>query len=141
MAYREKAAWLVFISMVAAYTIYFGLLLYGHPAGREMFPMLWLFGSIAAAQALVVIIGYVVLAMTTPKAERGRPDERDRAIRRRGGAAAYYVMIVGMILVGVVMPFTEAGMKIVNTALFAIVLAETVNSAVVLISYRRGWHG
>jgi uncharacterized membrane protein len=106
-----------------------------------MFPMLWLFGTIAGTQALVVIAGYIALTMTTPKAERKRPDERDRAISRRGTAAAYYVMMAGMLLVGVVMPFTDTGVTIANTALLAVVLAEAVNSAVVLISYRRGWHG
>ena len=35
----------------------------------------------------------------------------------------------------------EQGVPLANTGLFAIVLAELVNSAVVLISYRRGWHG
>ena len=141
MTYREKATWLIFASMVIAYTLYFGLILAGHPAGRQMFPMLWLFGSIAATQALVVVLGYAILAMRTPRAERARPDERDRAIGRRGAAAAYYVMMAGMILVGVVMPFTDTGVRIANSALFAIVLAETVNCAVVLASYRRGWHG
>ena len=46
-----------------------------------------------------------------------------------------------MIVVGVVMPFTEPPIKIVNTALFGIVLAELVGLIVVVTSYRRGWHG
>lgn len=141
MTYREKTVWLTLIAMIIAYTLYFGLVLNGHPAGREMFPMLWLFGGIAATQAVVVIAGYAALAMTTPKAERQRPDERDRAIGRRGAAAAYYVMMTGMIIVGVVMPFTDSGTTIANAALFAIVIAEIVNDVTVLISYRRGWHG
>ncbi|QCB55997.1 hypothetical protein E5675_17200 [Sphingopyxis sp. PAMC25046] len=57
MNFREKTAWLNVIAMVAAYSLYFGLLLSGRPAGR------------------------------------------------------------------------------------AIVAAELVNSAVVLLSYRKGWHG
>jgi hypothetical protein len=79
--------------------------------------------------------------MTTPKAERRRPDERDRAISRRGAAAAYYVLMAGTIMVGVVMPFTDTGVTIANAALFAIVLAELVHATTVLVSYRRGWHG
>jgi uncharacterized membrane protein len=141
MTFREKAAWLNLACMLVAYSLYFGLVIAGHPAGREMFPMLWLFGSIAATQAVVVIAGTLGLLLATPQADRRPPDERDRAIGRRGRAAAYYVMLVGMILVGVVMPFTDSGVKIANAALFAIVLAETVHNAVVLISYRRGWHG
>ena len=50
-------------------------------------------------------------------------------------------MMTGMIIVGVIMPFTDSGTKIANTALFAIVVAEIINDVMVLISYRRGWHG
>ena len=141
MNFREKTAWLNVIAMVAAYSLYFGLLLFGHPAGREVFPMLWLFGSIAVAHAVTVIVGTVILSSQAPKSERARADERDRAIRRRGATMAYYVLLVGMMVVGVYMPFIESGVPLANAGLFAIVAAELVNSAVVLVSYRRGWHG
>ncbi|WP_256203294.1 hypothetical protein [Sphingopyxis sp. YR583] len=141
MNFREKTAWLNVIAMVAVYTLYFGLLLSGHPAGREVFPMLWLFGSIAVAHATTVIVGTVILSAQAPKSERVRADERDRAIRRRGATAGYYVLLVGMMVVGVYMPFVEGGVRLANCGLFAIVAAELVNSVVVLLSYRRGWHG
>ena len=113
MAYREKTAWLTLVCMAVAYGIYFPMM-----ALREtpptLFDILWSFGIIAGTQAAVVIIG---------------------------GIAAYYVLMAGAILVGVVMPFTEPPPKIVNTALLAIVIAEAVNHFLVLLSYRRGWHG
>ncbi len=141
MNFREKTAWLNVLAMAAAYALYFGLLLSGHPAGREVFPMLWLFGSIAMAHAITVIIGTIILSVRAPKSERVRADERDRAIRRRGATAAYYVLLVGMMVVGVYLPFVESGVPVANSGLFAIVAAELVNSFVVLLSYRRGWHG
>jgi uncharacterized membrane protein len=141
MNFREKTAWLNVVAMTAAYTLYFGLILAGHPAGREVFPMLWLFGSIAIAHAVAVIIGTIILSVRAPKSERVRADERDRAIRRRGATIAYYVLLVGMMVVGVYLPFVESGVPVANAGLFAIVLAELVNSVVVLMSYRRGWHG
>ncbi|WP_201782955.1 hypothetical protein [Sphingopyxis macrogoltabida] len=48
---------------------------------------------------------------------------------------------MGMMVVGVYLPFVESGVPLANTGLFAIVVAELVNSFVVLMSYRRGWHG
>ncbi|WP_228765607.1 hypothetical protein [Sphingopyxis solisilvae] len=141
MNFREKTAWLNVIAMTVAYIFYFGLLLSGHPAGREVFPMLWLFGSIAVAHAITVIVGTIILSAQAPKSERARADERDRAIRRRGAAAGYYVLLVGMMVVGVYMPFVESGVPLANCGLLAIVLAELANSVVVLMSYRRGWHG
>ena len=48
-----------------------------------------------------------------------------------------YVLIAGMIMVGVMMPFNSGGWKIVNAALFMIVTAEVVHHGVAVASYRR----
>ena len=141
MTYREKTSWLILIAMVLAYTLYFGLTIAGHPAGASLFAMLWLFGPIAATQAVIVIIGHIYLAIEARKSPRARIDERDRAIAARGARISYYVLMAGTILVGVVMPFSDPPIKIVNTALFAIVLAELAGLLVIVTSYRRGWHG
>lgn len=141
MNLREKTAWLNAIAPLAAYTLYFGLILSGHPAGRQVFPMLWLFGSIAIAHAITVIIGMIILSARAPKSERARADERDRAIYRRGAAAGYYALLVGTTIVAVYMPFVASGVPLANAGLFAIVASGLVNSVVVLMSYRRGWHG
>ena len=141
MTYKEKTSWLMLVAMVLAYSLYFGLVIAGHPAGKSLFAMLWLFGTIAATQAVVVIIGCIWLAIEARKLPRARIDERDRTIAARGTAISYYVLLTAMIVVGVVMPFTEPAIKIVNTAPFGIVLAELVGLIVVVTSYRRGWHG
>lgn len=139
MAYRERTAWLTLACMVLAYGIYFPMMAL-RTTPPTLFDILWNFGAIAGAQAVAVIIGHVVLAVLTDPAAR-RADERDRAIARRGATAGYYTLITGTILVGVVMPFSEPAPRIVNCALLAIVIAEAVNHALVLLSYRRGWHG
>lgn len=141
MSYQEKQAWVVFVPMVIAYTLYFGLLIGGHPAATDRFAMLWLFGSIAGTQGLIVLAAMTWLWWQARKSPRPRTDERDRAIAARASTMAYGVLLTAMLLVGVVMPFTEPPMKIINTALLGVVLAETVRSLVILISYRRGWHG
>jgi hypothetical protein len=140
MAYREKTAWLTLICMIVAYVIYFSLVLSGH-VGPRLLDIVWTFGIVASIQAIVVIIGHIVLAVRDGAEGRARPDERDRAIARRGGSAGYYVLLVGTIMVGVVMPFSDPAPKIVNAALLAIVLAETVRHVLIVTSYRRGWHG
>jgi uncharacterized membrane protein len=139
MAYREKTAWLTFLCMVVAYSIYFPLIAMRPPG--KMFDIILLFGSVASVQAIIVIAGHIVLAVRSRKEAKSPADERDRAIERRGATIGYYVLLTGMILVGVVMPFTETPWKIVNTALLAIVIAELVRHIIVILSYRRGWHG
>ena len=138
MAYREKLAWVYFLSMALVYSVYFTLVAIRPPVPR-LIDMLWLFGIAAPIHALLVGIGTFAIY---PWKERAAPaDERDRAISRHGRSIAYLVLVAGTILVGVMMPFTAPPGKIVNTALFAIVIAELTCQAVILWDYRRGWHG
>lgn len=142
MAFREKMGWLNLVTMLIAYSVYFGLV---GPAARfgetRMVGIIWSFGFVAAAHGIAMIIGSIAIAFSGRREARAAPDERDRAIARRGSTIGYYVLIVGVILVGVVMPFSEPPWKIVNAALLAIVLAELSHQSVVVWSYRRGWHG
>src|SRR3546814_15166312 len=103
--------------------------------------MLMLFGGVTVVQAIVVAIVSAVLAIRARREAQAKPDERDRAIARRGASAAYFVLMVGMILVGVVMPFGDPRCKITNAALLALVLAEATRYFLVIVSYRRGWQG
>jgi len=103
--------------------------------------MLVLFGGVTIVQAIVVAIVSAVLGIQARREAQAKPDERDRAIARRGASVAYFVLMVGMILVGVVMPFGDPRWKITNAALLSLVIAEAVRYILVILSYRRGWHG
>ncbi len=138
MAWREKQAWLALSVMVVAYGAYFALVA---ASQRSMLDMLLLFGGVAIAQAVIMIVGSILLAVQAGKEARARADERDRAIDRRGTRIAYFVLLTGMIVVGIVMPFSKQGWQISNAALLALVAAEIVRYGVVVASYRRGWHG
>jgi uncharacterized BrkB/YihY/UPF0761 family membrane protein len=141
MAYREKLAWLTMGTMLVAYTIYFGFVGPAVDFGRtRLIDVIWSFGAVASAHAVAVVVGTIAIAAGTPKEGRSPPDERDRAIARRSSTIGYYVLLVGMMLVGMVMPFTEPAWKIVNAALLAIVVAELIRDAIILLGYRRGWH-
>lgn len=138
MAWREKQAWLALSVMVVAYGAYFALVT---ASQRSMLDMLLLFGGVAIAQAIIMIVGIILLTVQASNEARAKADERDRAIDRRGTRIAYFVLLTGMIVVGVVMPFSKQGWQISNAALLALVVAEIVRYGVVVASYRRGWHG
>lgn len=74
------------------------------------------------------------LRRTSDEAE----DERDRAIENKASAVAYRVLMVGIILVGCVMPFGAGGWDIVNAAILAIALSEVVHHGLIIVGYRRG---
>ncbi len=145
MAFREKLAWVTLGSMLITYSIYFWLLAtrfdLSSPDGPPTVAMLALFGMVTVAQVIVIVIATSVLAIRAQKDANAKADERDRAIARRGASVAYFVLMVGMILVGVVMPFGDPRWKITNAALLALVIAEATRYILVIVSYRRGWHG
>ncbi len=140
MAYREKIAWLSLVAIALVYLVYFTAVA-GRPPEHRLIDMLWPFGIAATVHAALVVSGAIVIRIQAGAEARLPADERDRAIARRGASVAYLVLLAGTILVGVVMPFSEPPAKIVNTALLAIVLAEIVHGGVMVLSYRRGWHG
>jgi hypothetical protein len=136
--YREKTAWLSLTAMAVTFGPYFTIVaMRSLPGALPNLRQLGLFAVAAIAQMLILGAGHLYLRRGTPQDARTPPDERDRAIMRRSISSAYYVLIVGMILVGCVMPFNSSGWKIINAALFMIVAAEVVHYGVVVVSYRR----
>ena len=137
MAWREKTAWLTLGAMLCAYSLYFSLVA---TMSWSKWGMLLLFGVISATQGIFVLVANMMMSARTKDA-RFPADERDKSIARRGAYIAYFVLMAGMIVVGVVMPFNQQGWQVVNAALLALVIAEAVRHIVVVMSYRRGWHG
>ena len=137
--YREKVAWLSIAAMLATFGPYFTLVATGYFPVTPMPDLRQLAGYAvtAAVQVTILIVGHIVLRRSNPLDAKVAADERDIAIKHRSVTTAYYVLITGMILVGVVMPSSSNGWHIVNSALFMIVLAELVQYSVMVIGYRR----
>ncbi|MEO6217714.1 MAG: hypothetical protein ABIO86_16920 [Sphingomonas sp.] len=146
MPFREKSAWVAVAGMVVGYGGYFAAIGLSPRAmdGDHPEMMLRLFALLTAATIVRLLImgaGTLAIRTSSPADARAPADERDRAIAGRSAAIAYYVMMTGMILVGMVMPFTAQGWTIVNAALLAIVVAELARYGTIIAAYRRGWHG
>ena len=137
MPYREKTAWLSLIAMAVTFGPYFAITASSNPEALPNLRQLGLFAVAAITQMLILGVGHLYLGRRSPQDARTPPDERDRAIMHRSIRSAYYLLIVGMILVGCVMPFHSSGWAIINAALFMIVAAELVHYSVVVFSYRR----
>ncbi len=136
MSSLEKRAWLTLWSMCPVYVVYFAIQI-GFPALLStMLERIVCLAAVASLHALAYVIGLLLLK----RREAGDSlleDERDRAIDGRATRTAYFILLTGMLVVGVVMPFNNGGWKLVNTALLAIVLAETVRHALIVLGYRR----
>jgi hypothetical protein len=135
MSPLESRAWLSLWGMCPPYCIYFALQI-AAPAWLTTTPGRFIcLAAAAGVHALVCLTGLVVLV----RRERGHgllADERDRAIEAHATRIAYYALMVGTVLVGMVMPFSRGGWQIVNGALLAIVLAEALRNALIVRGYR-----
>lgn len=138
MPYREKTAWLSLIAMAVTFGPYFTIAaIRPVPSAVPNFSQLGLYAATAIVQLIILGIGHLYLRHDSPQEARTPPDERDLAITQRSVRSAYYILLAGMIQVGVIMPFTNKGWTIVNAGLFMIVAAEVVKYGVIVASYRR----
>ena len=142
MSYRERVAWLSLFAMAATLGPYLVLTAMDSASGDAVghASLLIRFGAAASANALVLGAGHLILRLRFTEDAGAPADERDRAVELRSTRAAYYVLMVAMIVVGIVMPFSEDGWDIVNAAVGAVFLAEVGHYGVAVHSYRRGWH-
>lgn len=138
--YREKAAWLSFAAILAAFTPYFAITAASSPQNVQ-FPaglhQLGLFFAATMLQVLILAVGHAVLRLSSPAEASAPPDERDRDIERSSITWAYYALISAMIIVGIVMPFRAHGWTVINAGLLGIVIAELVHYGGIAARYRR----
>jgi C4-dicarboxylate transporter len=121
--------------MCPAYAVYFALQILSPTWLTTLLERIACLAATASVHALVSIVGLLVFKWK----ERGQglmADERDRAIDTHATRIAYYALMTGTILVGVVMPFNQGGWKIVNSALLAIVLAEVLRNVLIVWGYQ-----
>ncbi|MGN6512582.1 MAG: hypothetical protein ACTHKZ_03290 [Lysobacteraceae bacterium] len=134
MPVLEKRAWITVWAMCPAYLVYFVIV----AAYPQLTPTpLSKFGLLAVI-ACIHAAGYIGGELVVRRQHRGESldgDERDHAIDARATRAAYFMLLTGMILCGMVMPFTDSGWKVANAALFFIVLSETLRVVLTLRAY------
>lgn len=138
MSFREKSAWITFVSLVVAFTPFFffsyqaltGQL--GHGRARTL--------------AFLLIAGFVVLevvlhaaaAALSPQDARTPRDERERLIAMRAAHAAYPVLLAGGLASAAVIHVTTSAWVMQQAVLFTVVLAELVKFGVQIVLFRRG---
>lgn len=138
MSALETRAWLQLWAMGPPYAVYFALQLVfpGWFDSLGVLQRLACFAATALTHAAITLTGMAVLK----RKEHGEGplvDERDRAIEGRATLVAYYTLMAGMIVAGVMMPFRDSSWKIVNTALLAIVVAEMLRHLLIALAYRK----
>ena len=138
MSFREKSIWVTFTLLVIAFVVYFGSLAFdaqralGFSNGGTLFLALVLFVIV------VEIVSHIVMGFRSHK-DAGTPkDERERLIELRALRPAYYVMIVGLFMPGILSMPAPTRQQIAHGALFVFWTTELVRYGAQLVGYRRG---
>jgi hypothetical protein len=138
---RERTAWAWLVCLLVAPLIYFAKLNHSDwvPDNVEL-------SRLASLSMPLIAMAFVALGVRAFNAFKSNQqgddllDERDQLIELKSTSASYHVIMGGMIVVGMMMPFSATRWEIIDTAFFFMVLAEVVHSVLTILAYRKGIH-
>lgn len=134
MSFHEKSLWLLLISLVAVFGIYFATVLptqTSHVSPDQV-------AAFTAAVVLLVllqVIGHTILAIVE---RRQQVDERDRLIALKGTRNGAFVLGSGVFLALCTAVATDGNFAFTHVLLGAWVAAQAVDIATQLYLQRRG---
>jgi hypothetical protein len=138
---RERTAWAWLVCLLMVPSIYFAGLNHSDwvPGNEEL-------SRLAALSMPLIVMAFVALGVRAFNIVKTRQtgqellDERDQWIEMKSTSVSYHVLMAGMIVVGMMMPFSATRWELVDTSFFFIVLAEVVHSCITIYGYRKGIH-
>ena len=136
MSFREKSAWISFLSMSGIYGIYFWSVIRSGPQ-RGGFHFGGLLGTIIALVVVQVVLT-VAVAIFTPREAKAPRDERDKLIELRAMRVAYAGLATGIAVACFFGAFNPPLVFNTNALLFILVTAEIMRSGCQILQYRRG---
>lgn len=143
MSFREKSAWISLLSIVIPFGFYFAALgqsMHSH-AGGSHHGGVHLFGVFVACvllQIAIQVVLHIAATVQAPKDARLAKDERERLIELKATRIAFFVLMVGVLLVAASLHVGAGGFLMCNGILLSLVLAETVKYSGQIVYFRRG---
>lgn len=133
MSFREKTAWISFISVAGIYGLYFWSVVHN---GRKDATFGGLLGTVIALVVVQVVLT-VVAAAFAPKDANAPCDERERLIGLRATRTAYAGLATAVAFACFFGAFTPPIIFNTNALLFILVTAELLRSGCQIFQYRR----
>lgn len=137
MSFREKSAWISFISTLVLFVAYFWTvsreydgLIANHTAAMAEFSLLGAFVAIE-------IVLHVLLAIQKPDEARAPRDEREQLIEMKATRIAFYVLVVGALASVGLMHVTRSAWVIAQHIFLAVMVAGVVKFGGQIVYYRR----
>lgn len=139
MAFKEKSAWLMLIAtmVVGLYMTYAVVQTYMEL--QQVPAVLPVFIKLTVTLIILSVIGQIVLAIANRKQAEQKADEREKVFIRRGQAAAGAVLAFGVVASLIHFLFLSDGNLLFYSCLLSLVVAQVVEYAVQIVSFRRGY--
>ena len=134
MAYREKSLWLVGLSLILVFGLYFWWVLPA-PTADVLPNQVGLFVGAVMLLVALQVVGQGLIAILDRRTET---DERDRLIGLIGERNGSFVLAVGVFLSLCAAVFTQGNFLFTHVLLAFWVLASLVSIGTSLWLYRRG---
>ncbi len=137
MSFREKSAWVSFVTILAVFVPFFWnsyRQYQGAISGRDAVGTAF---TLLTTFVVLEILLHVVLALRAPKEARTPRDEREQLIDMRATRVGFYVLLVGALAAVGMVHLTSRAWVIQQVVLLAIVLAELVRFGGQIVLFRR----
>ncbi|MBB35625.1 MAG: hypothetical protein CME88_05790 [Hirschia sp.] len=140
MSFREKSSWVVFLALLLVYGGYylksgFSPPLLGAEGEKAVFAVSQ-FGLVIGL-VVIMIIGHIVAAISSPKTADDPEDEREKLISLRSDSWGGHVTGFGVLLAISTVYFTDAtAISVAYWALLALVAGELVSHGARILAYR-----
>lgn len=137
MSFREKSAWISFLTILAVFIPFFwnSFRQYrGAVAGSEAVTTAFL---LLATFVVLGIVLHVVVALRAPADARSPRDEREHLIDMRATRVAFNVLVVGALAAVATVHLTPRAWVMQQVVLFAIVAAQLVRFGGQILLFRR----
>jgi hypothetical protein len=139
MSFREKSAWISFVSILLVFSIYFARVAQVFVAGEGRGPLFHLFLVLVAGLVVLEVILHVAIAIQSPREARSPKDERERLIDMKATRLAFPVLLVGAFCAILPIHMGMGRGVMADAMLLAIVVAELVKFGAQIVYHRRGF--
>lgn len=139
MSFREKSAWISFVSILVVFSIYFARAARVLIAGEGRGALFHLFIVLALGLVALEVVLHVAIAIQSPREARSAKDEREHLIDMKATRVAFPVLLVGAFGAISTIHMGAGRGAMADAILLAIVLAELAKFGAQIVYHRRGF--
>lgn len=138
MPIRERTAWISLVLTAGVWGVYFWKLWPQLNDGALPARSIGLFLNAAAILVVIQVVIAIVLTIATGKSDDEAMDEREQLIDLKGTRAGFGLINVLLVAVASLWLVGASPLVMANGILAAMVVAEVVRSASIIVGFRRG---